>query len=183
MNLLFENSPDYITVGGKKIKINTGFGEWVRFITACAKHDDAEIEKALVALFPEKIPDECAPEELADACLGWVSQGDQKAEKQGQPQKAASAFDFEADGNVLYCELWEYFPELMRRGITFHEGMELIGVLLSNENTMMWHRAFARCGNFGKMDKEQRKYWQTERAKYVIKAKQEDIDAVFANAF
>ena len=44
----------------------------------------------------------------------------------------------------------------------------------------MHHRAFARCGDFSKMSKEQKGvYWQKERAKYAIRAKQDDIDDVF----
>ena len=50
-------------------------------------------------------------------------------------------------------------------------------------DTMLWHRAFARCGDFSKMSKDQQKYWQQERARWAIKKTQADIDNVFSAAF
>lgn len=185
MNLLVEKAPDYIVVGGDKIKINTSFDIWIDFIIHLGSKED---EKALNVLLTEIFIDGCPNTDLTEtvkACFVWMFPPDDcRCEGNFSSNKTgAQAFDFVMDGNVIYCELWEYFPHLMEHGITFHEGMQLIKLLLSNENTMLWHRAFARCGDFSKMDKEQKKYWQQERARWAIKKTQADIDDVFSAAF
>lgn len=185
MNLLIDKAPDYIVVGGKKIKINTSFNVWVEFMISM---DNKENEKAFNVLINKIFVEGCPNTDLSEtvkACFSWMfpadnckSEGNFSGNKNGAP-----AFDFSMDGNVIYCELWEHFPQLMEHGITFHEGIQLIKLLLSNENTMLWHRAFARCGDFSKMDREQKKYWQKERARWAIKKTQDDIDDVFSKAF
>lgn len=175
MNLLVQNAPDYIMVGGKKIHIKTDFALWVSFLIACENENPEGILTA-VSNIVENMPEE--RDELAGACMHWLfGNGENKAEQPGTTSSRKMAFDFAEDGNIIYCELWEYFPHLMKRGISFHEGMELIKILLHNENTLLWHRAFARCGDFSKMDKEQRKYWQRQRAIYMIKNKYKSADA------
>lgn len=84
---------------------------------------------------------------------------------------------------MIYCELWEHYPNLMQRGISFPEGMELVKLLIANDKTALHHRAFARIGDFSKMDREQKKYWQRERAKYALKMSQKSIDDVFSRGF
>ena len=182
MNLLVETAPDYIVVRGKKIKINSSFDAWVRFIIATKKEADADVGNALTQIFVE-VP-EGSPQEVIVACMNWMLDKSTGEETKGDATSTTPAFDFEVDGNVIYCELWEYFPHLMTRGISYHEGMELIKLLLHNENTMLWHRAFARCGDFSKMDKERKQYWMKQRATWAIKnQRQSDIDAVLSTAF
>ena len=184
MNLLIEKAPDYIVVRGKKIKIETSFDVWVRFIVALKQEDEIKIEKAFNDIFGN-IPHDNIKEVIQE-CMNWMSSGDEKKTKESSRTKSTSSapFDFEIDGNVIYCELWEHFPHLMERGITYHEGIELIKLLMHNENTIMWHRAFARCGDFSKMDKERKQYWMKQRAIWVIpNTDQKRIDDVFATAF
>lgn len=186
MNLLVNKAPDYITVGGKKLSIKTDFALWISFVISCENNDTDGILKAISDIFEEVPPQQ---DEFISACMEWLFPDNEKGgKKTAQKQNAMNRipFDFEVDGNVIYCELWEYFPHLMERGISFHEGIELIKLLLHNENTMMWHRAFARCGDFSKMDKEQQKYWRQQRAQYRIKNRrisQEDRDKWLYNAF
>lgn len=184
MNLLIEQAPDYIVVGGEKIKINTSFSSWVRFFIAYDEQDGTAIENALKDIFPEGIPETDISETMAE-CIKWLFPADSTKHEgnYSENKNGALAFDFAMDGNIIYCELWEYFPHLMERGITFHEGMQLIKILMSDERTLLYHRAFARCGDFSKMDKEQKAYWIKERAKWIIRAKQNNIDDVFARAF
>lgn len=184
MNLLTEIPPDFIEVGRVKIKIKTDFALWVKFLIAVSKQDNNGIVNALGDIFGE-IPANTEPKAFITAINEWLWQCSDETGIGISEQTTTSkqAFDFEVDGNIIYCELWEYFPRLMERGISFPEGMELIKMLISNENTVMHHRAFARCGDFSRMDKDMRTYWQKERAKYAIKAKQADIDAVFSGAF
>ena len=185
MNLLIESAPDYLVVRGKKININTDFALWVEFFIA-SKHNDVNgVKRALLKILHE-IP-ECSVEELMTACIQW-SNGNDKADN--GPRKSGSItssppFDFEEDGNVIYCELWEYFPKLMDRGISYHEGIELIKILLHNEDTMLWHRAFARTGDFSKMSTEQKNYWQKQRAIWIIpdSSNQDSIDNIMSGAF
>lgn len=184
MNLLIDTAPDYIVVRGKKIKINTSFGVWVKFIVASKKDDAAMAQSALDEIFG-KMPTE-SPQEVMSQCLKWLYTETNKSNGNNSQSNGNSSvpFDFDVDGNVIYCELWEYFPHLMERGISYHEGMELIKLLMHNDDTMLWHRAFARCGDFSKMDKEQKKYWQKQRAIWVIpNTDQQSIDDVFATAF
>lgn len=186
MNLLIDTAPNYIVVRGKKININTSFSVWVEFLIACGTGDKEKTKNVMLKIF-EKVPNENA-EEVITECVRWLfsestSTGTNNKEADKSPSSPAS-FDFEIDGNVIYCELWEYFPHLMQRGITYHEGMELIKLLMHNDKTMLWHRAFARTGDFSKMDKEQKKYWQNQRAIFAIpNSSQRNIDDVFANAF
>ena len=183
MNLLIEAAPDYIVVGGEKLKLKTDFQLWVKFILACSKQNQTEMIQALSNIF-EKLP-EMHLDEFIQKCIEWLYPED--SNKGGASSKSDSndrrnspkAFDFEEDGNIIYCELWQYFPHLMERGISFHEGIELIKILMSNENTNLWHRAFARCGDFSKMTKEQKRYWQNQRAIYTIKTgKNADVDVM-----
>ena len=185
MNLLIENAPDYIVVRGKFLKIDTSFSAWVRFLVAVDGGKDEDIVKAITDIFGEEIVCE-NPQEVIAACFGWLFQTNDKsgaktAEKGGG---GSVPFDYAVDGNVIYCELWEYFPHLMKRGISYHEGTELIKLLMHNDKTMLWHRAYARCGDFSKLDKEQQKYWQKQRAIWSLNSQsQGDIDAVMASAF
>lgn len=185
MNLLTEKSPGYIMVGGRKITINTGFEIWVKLLLACEKNDSVGIFEAITEIYGT-VPENC--EEFVKACIDWMMP-DKESEKKQQSGSSFSAhipFDFDTDGSVIYCELWQYFPQLMQKGISFHEGLELIKILLHNEHTVLWHRAFARCGDFSKMDKEQQKYWNSQRAIYRIEDKhvsQEDRDRWLYNAF
>ena len=57
MNLLFENTPDYIIVGGKKIKIKTDFALWVKFIISCQKNDKEKLYNSICEIFDNNIPD------------------------------------------------------------------------------------------------------------------------------
>lgn len=184
MNLLIETTPDYIVVRGKKIKINTSFNVWVEFFIMCKSECQENIEKVMLKIF-DIIPEGEADEIIAE-CMKWLF-GESKATNKSVTVKTSTTsapFDFEIDGNVIYCEMWEYFPHLMERGISYHEGMELIKILMHNDKTMLWHRAFARTGDFSKMDKEQKKYWQRQRAIFTIpNATQQSIDDVFATAF
>lgn len=184
MNLLIKNAPDYITAGGKKLYIRTDFNLWVRFLIACKNRDDDEIADSITAIVKGEIPrGKEAQAEFAKACFSWLSAGKEQGAQQSQTGQAA--FDFEQDGSVIYCEMWEYFPHLMQRGISFHEGIEIIQTLLHNDSTMLWHRAFARCGDFSALSKNEKKYWTKERAKYTIRMKQsqEQIDAVMSGDF
>lgn len=183
MNLLIEKAPDFITVGGEKIKINTSFNIWVEFFIACNSDNEEKLAEALCKVFVDGIPNTDITETIS-ACLDWLFPKDNTKKKaHSKAYTNSKAFDFDMDGNLIYCELWEYFPHLMERGISFHEGMELIALLMSNEKTMLHHRAFARCGDFSKMDKEQKKYWRQERTKWAIPTHKNEIDDVFSKAF
>lgn len=184
MNLLIETAPDYIVVRGKKIKINTSFSVWVEFLIMCKSGNEKNAERVLLKIF-ETIPDEDADSVMLE-CMKWLFSENEsdKGNVEAKTTTSSVPFDFEIDGNVIYCELWEYFPHLMERGISYHEGMELIKLLMHNEKTMLWHRAFARTGDFSKMDKEQKNYWQRQKALYVLpNPEPQYIDDVFATAF
>lgn len=184
MNLLINTAPDYIVIRGKKIKINTSFNVWVEFFISCKEKNEKKVMKSLTKIF-KKLP-ECNANELISECIKWIhgENGTNEKRTESKVKNSSDPFDFEIDGNVIYCELWEYFPHLMKRGISYHEGIELIKILIHNDKTMLWHRAFARVGDFSNMSKEQKTYWQKQRAIYVIpNAIQQDIDDVFSNAF
>lgn len=183
MNLLTDTTPDYLQIGKTRLKIKTDFALWVKFIILTENNDVSAITNLLDEIF-EQLPTNIEPKELVKHISEWLWQCENKTFKDSE-QKTTSrqAFDFSADGNIIFCELWEYFPHLMQQGISFPQGMELIKLLLSNEKTVLFHRAHARCGDFSKFSKEMKEYWLKERAKYAIKAKQEDIDAVFSGAF
>ena len=187
MNLLIENAPDYIMVRGIKIPIKTDFQVWVRFIIASEDNNMENIKNSLIEIFGG-IPSSDIYDEISNSIFEWLTgiKNRNKIKKNGSSNNKI-IFDFKADGNIIYCELWQYFPELMKKGISYHEGMELIKILLNNEDTVLWHRAYARGGDFSKLDKEQKKYWQKERAKYTIKSNEKQselsIDNVFSNAF
>lgn len=188
MNLLIEKAPDYLKVRGITIKIKTDFTLWVRFIIACENKNSEEIGKALLDIFGG-VPQVTYKDDMIQAVMLWLYHGAGNKETGQQTKTNASAvFDFEVDGNVIYCELWQYFPHLMARGISYHEGVELIKLLLHNENTMLWHRGFARCGDFSSMSKEQKTFWQKERAKYQLPVKnrlqnQQNIDDIMSRSF
>lgn len=189
MNLLIEKAPGYIVIGGKKERINTSFDIWIKFFIACEKCDGEAMESVIKDIFVDGMP-QADIKETAEGCLKWLFP-DNKCKNEGgssENEGGTQAFDFSIDGNVIYCELWEYFPHLMQRGMTFHEGMQAVKLLLCNEDTLLWHRAFARCGDFSKMNKEQKRYWEKERAKYRLPIKNEEknqreIDRVFSKAF
>jgi hypothetical protein len=183
MNLLIENAPDFIEVGGKKLTIKTDFNIWVKFLIAIGENNNKMAVDVLNEIFGE-LPTDLEMGELVRSIMNWLYQTRDKANIKGKNKTASkTAFDFGIDGNIIFCELWEHFPHLMKQGISFQTGLELIKLLISNENTTMHHRAFARCGDFSKMSKEQKSYWQKERAKYAIGAKQDDIDDIFSSAF
>lgn len=184
MNLLIEKAPDYIVVRGKKLKINTSFNLWVKLIIASKNNDINMAADAINNIFYEKPPG--MYKEVLVECLKWIYQNKDIEKKNAleHSNNAAIPFDFEIDGNTIYCELWEYFPHLMERGISYHEGIELIKIIMHNENSLLWHKAFARCGDFSKMDKEHKQYWQKQRAMYIISNMDDkSIDDVFARAF
>lgn len=185
MNLLIEKAPDYIVIRGEKININTSFETWVDFLISAKKNDISRVKRALLKILCT-IP-KCNISEIITECVKWSfnTSSDKQSIETSESKNTAVPFDFDVDGNIIYCELWEYFPHLMERGISYHEGVELIKILMHNENTMLWHRAFARTGNFSEMSKEQKKYWQKQRAIWVIPdaAKQDDIDNIMSGAF
>ena len=183
MNLLIETPSDFIEVGGRKLKIKTDFAIWVKFLIAIGDNDGGMTVRVLNDIFGA-IPDDLDVRELIAAIMDWLYQSRNRVKTEDAGNTTSkTAFDFGADGNIIFCELWEYFPHLMQQGISFQAGLELIKLLISNENTTMYHRAFARCGDFSNMGKEQKQYWMKERAKYAICAKQEDVDSVLSNAF
>ena len=183
MNLLIENAPDFIEVGGKKLKIKTDFALWVKFLISVQDNNEEMTSGVLEEIFGQ-IPADVNITELIKSIMHWLYQAQDKARVKTKTKTTSKvAFDFNIDGNIIFCELWEHFPHLMKQGISFQTGLELIKLLIANENTMMYHRAFARCGDFSKMSKEQKSYWQKERAKYALNAKQEDIDDVISSAF
>lgn len=182
MNLLTDQTPDFIEVGGFKLKIKTDFVLWIKFISAIEQKDRKTLVNVMNEIF-EKYPADVNEEELLNAILDWLWKFEEDTNVKTEKSNGAKAFDFLVDGNVIFCELWEYFPHLMEKGLTFQQGIELIKLLLNNEKTVLYHRAFARCGDFSKMSKEMKKYWQKERAKYAIKMSEEDFDDVFSKAF
>ena len=182
MNLLTDQTPDFIEVGGFKLKIKTDFVLWIKFISAIEQKDRKTLVNVMNEIF-EKYPADVNEEELLNAILDWLWKFEEDTNVKTEKSNGAKAFDFLVDGNVIFCELWEYFPHLMEKGLTFQQGIELIKLLLNNEKTVLYHRAFARCGDFSKMRKEMKKYWPKERAKYAIKMSEEDFDDVFSKAF
>ena len=180
MNLLTDKTPDYLEIGGKRLKIKTDFVLWAKFLIVSEQNDSTAVMGVLDNIFDE-IPTHIEPKVLIKHIGDWLWQCEDKAFNTEKSTVPKQAFDFEADGNIIFCELWEHFPHLMQQGISFPQGLELIKLLMSNENTVMHHRAFARCGNFSKMSADMKKYWQGERAKYTLK--KQDIDDVFATAF
>ena len=182
MNLLTDNTPDILFAGGFKLRIKTDFILWVKFINALNEKDKKDVAIILRDIFGE-IPNAVKEDDLLSAILNWLWSFDDTTKSNSKSGSNAKAFDFIVDGNIIFCELWEYFPHLMEKGLTFQQGMELIKLLLNNEKTVLYHRAFARCGDFSKMSKEMKKYWQKERAKYAIKMSEEDFDNVFSKAF
>lgn len=188
MNLLTENVPDYITVGDYEFKLKTDFKLWVRYVIASENGDVTELNKALYDIFGNaKIPKKLM-EDFIGSIFTWLFPPSK--EKQNVTKKNKSrTYDFEADGNIIYSELWQYFPELMSRGLTWHEGMELISLLISNKDTELHHRAFARVGDFSKMSKEEKKYWTQERArlqlpdKRTVEQKQDEFDSAMSALF
>lgn len=179
MNLLLTKASDEITVRGLNYKIKTDFEVWARFVVAIQKKDETQLLNEYANIFTEKLP---VPNEEAFAEIFKWLYGE--SEKTNDTTKHDTpALDFEYDGNVIYVELWRYFPELMKRGITYHEAMECIQNLMQDENTELYHRVFARKGDFSKLSKEQRRYWLKERGRLTIKNRQTeaDIDAIFSN--
>lgn len=178
MNLLCESVSDYITVSDKKYKIKTDFSLWISVFIAFESEDVDKITDALVNVFEDEIPNDSG---IVKALEEWMFQGDTNTTN--TKKQDANVIDFEVDGNVIYCELWRYYPELMKKGISFHEGMELIKAIMSNKDTELWHRAFARCGDFSKMGKEERQYWHKQRLIYAIKSKNDSVEDDFCDAF
>lgn len=184
MNLLIEEAPDFLTVGGIKIKIKTDFFVWVKFFVACESGCEDKIYECISEIVGNE---KCEPKAFIEESMKWMFPKNEATPKRGKSSiNNQIPFDFATDGNVIYCELWRYYPEMIKRGITFHEGMELIKLLLNDQNTFLWHLAFARCGDFSKMDKNTQKYWNQQRALYSVKKKtvslQEDKDRWLYNA-
>ena len=166
MNLLFENAPDYIVVGGKKIKMNTDFRLWAKYIIASENQDTDGINESLGQIFGNiKIPT-IYINEFFEKISEWLYGSNTSRNSNKMP-----SFSFEEDGNVIYAELWNRYPHLMEKNPTFHEVVELIKNLLSDENSELWHRAYARTGNFSKLSKEQKEYWNKERRRLRLKDK------------
>lgn len=183
MNLLTDKTPDYLKIGGKRLKIKTDFALWVKFLITI-EHDDAVTVMNMLSDIFGEVPTNVEPKELIQHIRNWLWQCENKTFTDNAENTGKQAFDFEVDGNIIFCELWEYFPHLMQQGVSFPQGLELIKLLMSNENSVLHHRAFARTGDFSKMDKEMKKYWQKERAKYALKKQsKQDIDDIFAGAF
>lgn len=178
MNLLCESVPDYITVNGEKYNIKTNFALWVSVLIALESEDTDRIAAALVDVFTDEIPNDKGIAEAVEAWMFPSGKSSGESQKQG-----GNAIDFEVDGNIIYCELWRYYPELMKKGISFHEGMELIKTIAANKDTELWHRAYARCGDFSKMGKEERQYWQKQRLIYALKEKNTGAEEDFCDAF
>lgn len=180
MNLLTDKTPYYLEIGGDKLKIKTDFSLWVKFLIVIDENDPTAIMNILGDIFG-KIPTNIEPKVLIKHIKDWLWQCEEKTFDTEQSTTGKQPFDFLADGNIIFCELWEYFPHLMQQGISFPQGLELIKLLISNDNTVLHHRAFARCGDFSKMDKDMKAYWQKERAKYKIKSN--NNDDVLSGAF
>lgn len=185
MNLIFDKAPDFITVGGIKITLLTDFQIWVRFILAVESKNSAEVERTFLEIFGGA-PNPEYWQEFISGIEEWLSIPLSNANEKGGGRRNKPCFDFEADSTVIYTEFKKYFDiDLQRDKISYHHGLALIECLLSDESTMLWHRAFARCGNFSKMDKKQREFWQKERRKYTLKKSfesQEDLDMRLYNA-
>lgn len=181
MNLLTDKPPDYLSIGGNTLKIKTDFSLWVKFLVVTDDDDLAAIMNILDDIFDE-IPTHIEPKVLIKHIKDWLWQCEEKTFNTEQFSHGKQPFDFSADGNIIFCELWEYFPHLVQQGISFPQGLELIKLLISDDRTVLHHRAFARCGDFSKMDKDMKAYWQKERAKYKIKSNNNNDD-VLSGAF
>ena len=174
MNLLFENAPDYIMVGGKKIKMNTDFRLWAKYIIASENQDTDGINESLGDIFGNiRIPTACI-DEFFEKISEWLYGNNTPCRTNKAP-----SFSFEEDGNVIYAELWNRYPHLMEKGPTFHEVAELIKNLLCDENSELWHRAYARTGNFSKLSKEQKEYWEKERRRLRLKDRRSQAQKEF----
>lgn len=180
MNLLTDKTPDFIEVGGKRLRIKTDFALWVKFLIIIESDDTIALMNILSDIFNE-IPTDIEPKELIYHIQEWLWQCENKTFTDNSQNTGKQSFDFSVDGNIIYCELWEYFPHLMQQGVSFPQGLELIKLLMSNEKTVLHHRAFARDGDFSKMSADMKKYWQGERAKYALK--KQDVDDVLSGAF
>lgn len=182
MNLLCEKAPDFLVIGGEKIKIKTDFFVWVKFLTAFETNDVFKLENALVEIFG-KAPDIKNFDFILQAMKDWLNLTDENYFKGGK--KGAPCLSFFYDGNLIYAELWKYFPDMMKRGITYHEGTELLNLILCDDKTMLWHRAFARSGDFSKLDKEQKTFWEKERIKYRLpqKINTQNTDEILSSVF
>lgn len=166
MNLLFENAPDHIVVGGKIIKMKTDFRLWVKYITASENKNADRANEALGEIFGNiRIPARYTGE-FFEKINEWLFDKCRESAGGGAP-----SFSFDEDGNVIFAELWNRYPHLMENNPSFHEFVELIRNLLCDESSELWHRAFARTGDFSKLPKEQREYWNRERRRLRLKDK------------
>lgn len=180
MNLLTDNSPDFIEVRGEKIKLNPSFKKWVKYIIATESGNIQLIEQSLFDIFGDAQIKKDLFYEFLQKTFEWAFPDSEKNYK----RNSKKAYDFEEDGNTIYAELWQYFPELMKKDLSWHEGIELIRLLIGNKDTELHHRAFARIGDFTKLSKEEKKYWNEERQRLILKDKrteqQKDEDFIFA---
>ncbi len=189
MNLLTDTSPDEIKVGGFIYKCDTSFGKWVKYIIAAESGDAAKVNEALFDIFGAVDIPKRLMNDFISATYEWMFPRSESDDVKPRGSNGGKAYDFDFDGNIIYTELWQYFPELMRKGFTWHEGVELIRLLVNNKDTELHHRAFARVGNFSKLSKEERKYWNEERVRLKLpdkrtdEQKQSDFDNAMSSLF
>lgn len=182
-NALVDSPAEYIVIGEEKIKVNTGFIPWMKALISSIRKDEKMMEEALVEIFGE-IP-KINPEFITVAMVKWMTQFDEKIKTKEDKNETEQkdSIDWDKDGSIIFSELWQFYPDLMKRGINFFEGLELINRIVGKgrEQSELSMRVFARCGDFSKMGKDERAAWQKLRRQYAIKKTEDESD--FANAF
>lgn len=190
-NPFIDKPKKYIIIEGEKFAVKTDFELWVRLLIASGRQDADELTAAIIDIL-NGVPSI----DISQSLIDWLNQFEGKNEppKKGKAKKKAEnkqAFDFDYDGAVIFAELWQYYPSLMQRGINYFEGIALIHQIIQKGYTEseLSRRAFARCGDFSKMEQKEREQWLKLRNEYAlpneVKEQEEKlkmIDELFYNS-
>lgn len=108
MNILIDNLPKAVTIGGKRYTPETDYRAAVAF-EILAESDEATEEKLLRCFYPQEIPEDTKNAMLA--ALWIYGRGNVPLNKKEETKgaKTARAYSFAFDAAAIYADFWRYY--------------------------------------------------------------------------
>lgn len=132
MNLLIDQLPESVLIGGVEWPIRWDYRYWVMFEILMTDPEISENEKfyrALDLCFEEAPPDLYA---VKEAILNFYQCGQERKPGHGEAKRSARPYSFEHDGQYIYAAFWQqYRIDLMREHLHWWQFRALLNSISS----------------------------------------------------
>ena len=158
MNILTENLPQSVEVGGKTYKINTDFRAGIKFELMIQK-SEGTIGEVLTLFYEKNLPYENIDEAIKAIelfyCCGELPD---KEKKEDTPKTNAIPYAFDEDASAIFADFWNFY-----------------NIDLSNEGLHWWVFRSLLEGLPEKSEFKQRLYYRTVDVKNLSKSEKKRV--------